>query len=183
MKWTKLKGNMKNLICDKLKHRLGIHLTKYNVSLGEQTRIWITLDKKEVFNASSAKYLMEHDKLWEEVKKKTSKPFPDCLYECFPECIGKVDDMDYTASILEHRGVFNVDLVYNAFIQYPQLSINRALNSENVIFQALALVDRRLGKRTLKALRYNSNVHPLIMQFYELRCEVDNITPFKLTPS
>ncbi len=177
MKWTEVKKNMENLICEKLKHRLSIHLTKYNVSLGEQTRIWITLDKKEIFNASSAEYLMEHDKLWEEVKRKTRKSFPGCLFECFPEFIGKVSDMDYTASILEYRGVFNVDHVYNAFIQYPQLSINRALNSENVISQALTLVDRRLGKRTLEALRYNSNVHPLVMQFYELRCEVENIKP------
>ncbi|MDG0058275.1 hypothetical protein [Priestia sp. P5] len=183
MKWTKVKKDMGNLTCDKLKHRLSIHLTKYNVSCGEQTRIWITLDKKEVFNASSAEYLMEHDKLWEEVKRKTSKPFPECLYECFPEFIGKVNDMDYTASILEHRGVFNAEHVYDAFIQYPQLNIDRALNSKNIILQALALVDRRLGKRTLEALRYDSNVHPLIMQFYELRCEVDNIAPFKHTPS
>lgn len=174
---------MGNLTCCKLKHRLSIHLTKYKVSRGEQTRIWITLDKKEIFNASSAEYLMEHDKLWEEVAKKTSKPFPDCLYECFPEFIGKVNDMDYTARILEYRGIFNVDHVYDAFIQYPQLPIDRALNSENIILQALALVDRRLGKRTLEALTYDSNVHPLIMQFYELRCEVDNITPFKHTPS
>jgi hypothetical protein len=48
---------------------------------------------------------------------------------------------------------------------------------ENVISQALALVDRRLGKRTLEALKYNSDVHPLVMQFYELRCEVENIKP------
>lgn len=85
--------------------------------------------------------------------------------------------MDYTASILEYRGIFNVDHVYNAFIQYPQLSIDRALNSGNVISQALALVDRRLGKRTLEALKYNSDVHPLIMQFYELRCKVENSKP------
>lgn len=138
MKWTKVKKDIENLICDKLKHRLSVHLTTYKVSLGEQTRIWITLDKKEIFNASSAEYLMEHDKLWEEVKRKTSNPFPECLYECFPEFIGKVEDedMDYTASILKHRGVFNVDFVYDAFIQYSQLSINRALNSENVILQA-----------------------------------------------
>ncbi|MGN7480737.1 SF0329 family protein [Priestia megaterium] len=177
MKWTKVKKNMENLFCDKLKYRLSIHLTKYNVSLGEQARIWITLDKKEIFNASSAEYLLEHDKLWKEVQRKTSNPFPECLYECFPEFIGKVSDMDYTASILEYRGIFNVDHVYEAFIQYPQLSIDRALNSGNIISQALALVDRRIGKRTLEALKYNSNVHPLIMQFYELRCKVENSKP------
>jgi len=121
MKWTKVKKDMENLICDKLKHRLSIQLTKYHVSLGEQSRIWITLDKKEIFNASSAEYLMEHDKLWEEVKRKTSKPFPDCLFECFPEFIGKVSDMDYTASILEYRGVTSIMFITPSFsiLSYP----------------------------------------------------------------
>ncbi|MBT2279752.1 hypothetical protein J7E51_17590 [Priestia megaterium] len=183
MKWTKVKGNMESLICDKLKHRLSIHLTQYNVSLGEQKRIWITLDKKEIFNASSANYLMEHDKLWAEIKKETDKPFPDCLYECFPEFVGRTNDLDYTTGILEDKGIFNVDLVYVAFIQYPQLSIDNALNSERVIIKAFALLDKRLGKRKLKNLRYSSNVHPLILEFYKLRCKVEGIMTFENIPN
>lgn len=35
MKWTKVKKDIENLICDKLKHRLSVHLTTYKVSLGE----------------------------------------------------------------------------------------------------------------------------------------------------
>ncbi|MET3689373.1 hypothetical protein ABIC37_004922 [Priestia megaterium] len=119
MKWTKVKRNMEDLICDKLKDRLSIHLTHYNVNFGEQKRIWVTLDTKEIFNASSAHYVMEHDKLWIEIKGRTDKSFPDCLYECFPEFIGKVDGGEYSTIILEYKGIFNVDLVYDAFIQYP----------------------------------------------------------------
>lgn len=176
-----VKRNIESLICDKFKQRLSIHLTQYNVSLGEQKRIWITLDKKEVFNTSSANYLMEYDKLWAEIKKETDKPFPDCLYECFPEFIGKTNDLDYTTVILEDKIIFNVDLVYNAFTQYPQLSIDNALNSENVIIKAIALLDKRLGKRKLKNLKYSSNVHPLILGFYKLRCEAEGIMTFEDT--
>ena len=183
MKWTKVKRNIESLICDKLKHRLSIRLTQYNVSLWEKKRIWITLDKKEIFNASSANYLMEHDKLWAEIKKETDKPFPDCLYECFPEFIGKTNDLDYTTVILENKGIFNVYLVYDAFIQYPQLSIDNALNSESVIIKAFALLDKRLGKRKLKNLRYSSNVHPLISEFYKLRCKVEGIMTFENIPN
>jgi len=179
MKWTKVKRNIESLICDKLKHRLNIHLTQYNVSLGDQKRIWITLDKKEVFNASSANYLMEHDKLWTEIKKKTDKPFPDCLYECFPEFIGSTNDLDYTTVILEDKGIFNVDQVYDTFTQYPQLSIDNALNSESVIIKVIALLDKRLGKRKLKNLKYSADVHPLILGFYKLRCEVEGIMTFE----
>lgn len=179
MKWTKVKRNIESLICDKLKHRLSIHLTQYNVSLGEQKRIWITLDKKEVFNASSANYLMEHDKLWTEIKKETDKPFPYCLYECFPEFIGKTNDSDYTTVILEDKSIFNVEVVYDAFTQYPQLSIDNALNSESVIIKAIAMLDKRLGKRKLKNLKYSSNVNPLILGFYKLRCEAEGTMTFE----
>lgn len=113
----------------------------------------------------------------------TDKSFPDCLYECFPEFIGKTNDLDYTTVILEDKGIFNVDLVYDAFIQYPQLSIDHALNSENVIIKAFALLDKRLGKRKLKNLRYSSNVHPLILEFYKLRCEVEGIRTFEDIPN
>lgn len=179
MKWTKVKRNIEDLICDKLKDRLSIHLTHYNVNFGEQKRIWVTLDKKEIFNASSAHYVMEHDKLWIEIKRKTDKPFPDCLYECFPEFVGKVDDGEYSTTILEYKGIFNVDLVYDAFIQYPHFSIEKALNSKDNIIQALSLLDKRLGKRKLEAIGSNLIVHPLIRKFYELRCEVEGITPYK----
>lgn len=59
---------------------------------------------------------MEYDKFWEEVKRKISKFFSECLYECFLEFIGKVSDMDYIVSILEYRGIFSVDYVYDVFI-------------------------------------------------------------------
>ena len=65
MRWTKIKILIENLLCEKLKKRLNVYATSYNTSLGEQRRIWITLDGKEVFNASSAQFLMKHDKLWE----------------------------------------------------------------------------------------------------------------------
>lgn len=91
MRWTKTKTLIENLLCEKLKKRLSVYATSYNTSLGEQRRIWITLDEKEVFNASSAQFLIEHDKLWEEIRSKTNKSFPDCVYECYPEFVGKSD--------------------------------------------------------------------------------------------
>ncbi|MED4531602.1 hypothetical protein ABET51_15955 [Metabacillus fastidiosus] len=105
---------------------------------------------------------MEHDKLWEEVKRKTSKPFPDCLYECFPEFVGKISDLDYSLLILEQRSIFNVERVYDALVQYPNFSIEEALSSENVIVQALAMIDKRLGKRRLKQLVFYTDTYPIV---------------------
>ncbi len=175
MRWTKTKMLVENLICEKLKKRLNVYATSYNTSFGEQRRIWVTLDNKEIFNASSAHFLVEHDELWEEVKRKTSKPFPDCLYECFPEFVGKINDSDYSMAILEQRNIFNVELVYDALVQYPNFSIEEALSSENNIVQALALIDKRLGKRRLKHLRFYPYTHPIVSMFYQIRCDVEGI--------
>ena len=176
MRWTKTKTLVENLFCENLKNKLSIYATSYNTALGEQRRIWITLDGQEVFNASSASFLMEHDKLWEEVKKKTNKPFPDCLYECYPEFIEKISDMDYSMLILEQRSIFNVNRVYDALVRYPNYSIEDALSSENVMIQSLAMVDKRLGKRRLKHLTISPDTHPLILMFYQLRCEIEGVS-------
>lgn len=166
---------IENLLCEKLKNRLHIYATSYQTSLGEQRRIWITLDDKEIFQASSAHFLWAHDKLWEEVREKTSKPFPDCLYECYPEFVGKFHDLDDSMLVLEQKNIFHVDYVYDAFIQYPNLSIEAALHSEIVMLQALAMMDRRFGKRRIKHLVLDSNTHPLVRKFYQIRCETEGI--------
>ena len=175
MRWSKTKMSIENLICEKLKNRLSIYATNYNTSLGEQRRIWLTLDGKEVFNASSAHFLMEHDKLWEEIKNKTDKPFPECLYECYPQLAGKIDDLDYSMLILEQKNIFNVDRVYDTLVQYPNLSIEEALNSDNIIIQVFAIIDKRVGKRRLRHYVFNPDAHPLILRFYQIRCEAEGI--------
>lgn len=97
----------------------------------------------------------------------------------FQSLLAKTNDLDYTTVILEDKGIFNVDQVYDTFTQYPQLSIDNALNSESVIIKAIALLDKRLGKRKLKNLKYSADVHPLILGFYKLRCEVEGIMTFE----
>ncbi|MDQ1146530.1 hypothetical protein QE429_003357 [Bacillus sp. SORGH_AS 510] len=173
MRWSKTKFLLESLICENLVKRVKIHLTSYNASIGEPRRIWITLDNTEIFNASTQYYLIEHDKLWENVKLMTDKPFPECLYECYPEFVGKFSDQDYSMLVLEQRNVFNVDRVYSALVQYPNLSIDEAICSDNVIVQALAMIDKRLGKRRLHNIRFAPDTHHLIKGFYTIRCDAE----------
>jgi hypothetical protein len=78
------------------------------------------------------------------LRNKTDKPFPYCLYECFLEFVGRASDLDYSTVVLEHQGIFKVECVYNALIQSLQLSIDKALQSEEMIIQAFALLDKRV---------------------------------------
>jgi hypothetical protein len=178
MRWSKTKLLLESLLCENLIKRLKIHSTRYNASIGEPQRIWITLDKTVIFNASSQYFLNKHDKFWEDVKYKTDKPFPECLYECYPEFMGKFSDGDYSMLVLEQRNIFNVDRVYKAFVLFPNLSIDEAVCCNNVIIQALALIDKRLGKRKLRNLRFTPDTHPIIKKFYTIRCDAEGIRSF-----
>jgi hypothetical protein len=39
------------------------------------------------------------------------------------------------------------------------------------------MLDRRLGKRRLEKLELTNETHPLIVDFYKIRCSVEGITP------
>lgn len=62
------------------------------------------------------------------------------------------------------------------------LSINEMLVSGNAIVRALSLLDSRLGKRRLSALQIHDDEHPLVRQFYDLRCEAEGIRTQAMRP-
>lgn len=61
------------------------------------------------------------------------------------------------------------------------LSIDEMLIAENAIVRALAMLDCRLGKRRLRMMQLGEDVHPLVRQFYDLRCEAEGIDPQPVT--
>ena len=64
----------------------------------------------------------------------------------------------------------------SAATEYLQLSIKDALESENYLIKVFAIMDRRVGKRTLEKIR-NANLYKeypeWVQQFYRLRMEKD----------
>ena len=60
----------------------------------------------------------------------------------------------------------------SAVLEYRNLSIQDALNSENYIIKILAILDRRVGKRTLQKIKAEEEYKKYpewVRQFYELR--------------
>ncbi len=54
---------------------------------------------------------------------------------------------------------------------YFDLDPQIALTSADPILKALAMIDRRIGRRTLKSIKLNENEHSLVKTFYALRME------------
>jgi hypothetical protein len=63
--------------------------------------------------------------------------------------------------------------LHDALAAYLNLALADALASEEPIHRALALIDRRLGRRRFEDLRLVPNEHPLVQRLYQLRAETE----------
>ncbi|MBF4984259.1 hypothetical protein FNJ87_07955 [Nonlabens mediterrranea] len=158
MKWSKLRKELKNRLADNLKDRLDYHLTTYQKSTGHLGRAWITWDGKEILNFSN-------QDTWNEFQSYSNE-----LAETHYISHEGIKSTDRIKGNIVEKGEFSkYDFADNAFY-YLSLNVQEAIKSHNPIIKALAVVDKRIGKRTLRELNKSEN-HPLIKHLIELRSE------------
>lgn len=77
---------------------------------------------------------------------------------------------------LEKRKEFDDEEFADALTLYRSLNISEAIYSNNPIVRMFAILDRRLGKRTLQKLTEKIELQPAWLQyFYRLRISAENI--------
>lgn len=64
---------------------------------------------------------------------------------------------------------------YHALEEYCNLSIDEVFASSDLLILALAILDRRVGKRRLELLREQYQKHPLLERLYKLRYDVERM--------
>jgi hypothetical protein len=77
----------------------------------------------------------------------------------------KVDD------ILTKHEIHDPSAITSSIRTYFDLDPQVALSSSDPILKALAIVDRRIGRRTLKSLEIADDEHSLVKTLYALRLE------------
>ncbi|WP_396151441.1 hypothetical protein [Flavobacterium sp.] len=158
MKWSKLRKELKDRLADNLKDRLDYHLTTYKNSTGYIGRAWITWEGKEILNFSN-------QDTWNEFQSYSNE-----LAETHYISHEGIKTTDRTEGKIMEKGEFSkYDFADNAF-RFLNLNVQDAIKSNNPIIRALAVVDKRIGKRTLSELNKAEN-HPMIKQLIELRLE------------
>lgn len=149
-----------------------IHYTVYRAVHEPESRYWITVDGKEIINISELKWVIEYYGLSNELleinncwdfrdeKQKAGyyQPYNDA--EKILKSRGRMSDYDFGTSLKD----------------YLSLTFEEALNSDNMVFKALAMIDGRLGKRRLKDIRLSNNEPQLVKDLYKLRCDVAGIS-------
>jgi hypothetical protein len=180
LQWSKTKFTIESFLCEKLKGRIKVHATVYRKFHDCPSRVWITLDKKEIVSASDISYAVKYEKVYQQMKEKIDLkgiPYNEDWTVMFNskerQKLEKLSDDAEEMMIIQN--IFESYHLYSAFMKYSSLSIEGAMNSENIMIRAYAMLDRRLGKRRLKELQLMEDTHPLIADFYKIRCDVEGI--------
>jgi len=148
MQWSKLKSRVKSLITPELRGRIDFHLTSYRASHDGADKVWITIDGKRIFSCQH----YEHQ--W-------------ASFTAYRSGLRGHE----VESVLREVQIHSPGDFGNAMRLYLTMPVRIALSSHDPLIQAFAIVDRRIGKRSLAKLDLSNCEHALVKAFFELRCE------------
>ena len=151
--WTKIKAKMENeYLADALKGHIQYFVTAYRESHdGDKGRAAILLDGKQIISGSTFEQ-------W-------AKPDFHCWNQCFNVA---EDDLK--------NGWFDQYDFYLSFQAFDNQSIEASLHSKNQLVRVFAILDRRVGKRTLRKLRETIETEPEVFRcFYAIRMEAEGL--------
>ena len=151
----------KENICDCLKGRIKYFVTLYRESDdGWEGRMSVSIDNKEVFKSNTHEWHRLSGELWHNGNRDYEKRNIGCHKE----------------------GVIDVCSFYQSFYFYQNHSIHDSLASDDALIRLFAILDKRVGKKTLKELQPALKTQPEWLQvFYRLRLEAEGILPTKKT--
>lgn len=158
--WSGLRKQLNDCLCASLKGRITYFLTRYHDVHNSYGRASIRDGGKELVNFSWVE-MYRQDRDTNELWKKTGR------WDVHAQELRDKWDMEATYSDLDFL---------NAAAAFLQLPIQDALKSENSLIRVFAVLDKRVGRRTLEKIKISEEYkgYPQwARQFYELRLEAD----------
>ena len=160
--WSGLNKQLTDLLCDPLKGRVTYFLTRYHDVHNAYGRAAILMDKTELAVFS-----------WIEMYNQ----------ECAASKLYYANGLSYCEAEEKLKPEWDKNCTYcemdflRAATAFLQMSVSDALNCEDYIIRIFAILDKRVGKRTLQAIKSEGGYNTLpgwVKQFYELRLSVSN---------
>ena len=174
--WTGVRKRLEqDLLCEKLRGRVQYFLTRYHAAPDQYGRFAVRLDGKEIVfaNPYNERYV---DRTAREVRAELGESRNwVTLYDTdrprYDELFRLVDARCIDANTLE------IYHVMDALRSYLNLPIREALSSENALVRMFAILDRRVGKRTLRRLADSVERQPeWVRPFYRARLSAEGIS-------
>ncbi len=159
--WSKMRSKLENdYLADSLKGRISYFATSYGKCPDHHGRAAILLDGKQIVSGS----------YYEQWSKAPLLPKDETLET---RLTAEFPFMDDTALKF---GQFDQRCFYAAFNEFDNQSIEKSLSSENLLVRIFALLDRRVGKRTLEKLKAGISAEGEIFRlFYNIRAEAEKV--------
>lgn len=185
MSWSKLKQNLESFLSPALQGRVEYRATSYRYLPDKAGSCYIAVDKKNVFNMSDKTTLMKWYQTELEIKNDSGIQIPISNEEIEvlrKETKGLVPEdrllviarsrklSELAKELLSAQSSLsksNFIVVANKFLSTP---LEESLESNDILMNILALVDRRLGKKRILNMAEKIKLkHPIVQYFYALR--------------
>ena len=163
------------MLCECLKGRVQYFFTHYHGAPDNYSRFCVRVDGKEIVFANP----FNLNKIYAYAKKmREERGVQNRRWD------GKVllNDMenseieDEAAKILMLEGNMDMWQIFDAIEIYLKSNVQDAINSENEVVRMFAVLDRRIGKRSLIKLKSQVDKQPVWLRFfYKLRLEAEEI--------
>ena len=160
MRWSGIVKRYETFLAPSLVGRVELRATHYRGAHDDEGRGWITVDGRQVVSFESLPYLIRRYGLSDELQATGMD----------------VHDADEAArAAARQEGLMHLWDYESAVADYPNHSMDEALASPNFIINALAMFDRRLGKRRLAMMGDDDLAHPLASTFLAIRLEAEGM--------
>ena len=158
MTWSGIKNKLENdYLCPALRGHIRYFVTRYHESHDQTGRAAIRLDGEEVLRSNYYDY---RDKLWNRFNLLRDDP----------------TDYQLAYESTLNDGCFDQRVFYEAFHIFDNQNIEESMNSDNPLVRILALLDRRLGKRRLLAMRSEMEKElSWVRAFYVIRMQAEGL--------
>lgn len=175
MRWTKLKQLAEDLLCEKLQGRIHYHVVVHRKSHDQTATFRVTLDGNEVFRASDIPFARQANERGRELQEERKiDPYKwDEDWKTFWESdelkrlhAAYNDAEDEVKAAGQYPAWEAVPLLFD----YVQMPVEEAVVHGHPFIRAVAVLDRRVGKRTLEQLDITNEAN-VIKLFYSIRTE------------
>ncbi|MWC27614.1 SF0329 family protein [Paenibacillus sp. MMS18-CY102] len=185
MSWSKMKQQLESFLSPALAERFEYRATSYRYLPDKAGQCYITVDKKNVLNMIDTTTYIRWYQSELEIKNDPAIQIPisdEELETVRKEANGKIPE-DRLIVIARSRKITelakelmsaqsalsksNFVVVANKFLS---TSIEESMESNDILLNILALVDRRVGKKRILNMSEQIKLkHPCVQYFYELR--------------
>lgn len=185
MSWSKLKQQLESFLSPALHGRVEYRATSYRYLPGKPGICYLAVDKKNVLNMSETTGSIRWYQTEQEIKNDPDLQIPlsqEEIEAIRKETKGTVPEerlqviarnrkiTELAKELLSVQAALSKSNFVTTANKFLSTSVDESLESNDILLNILALVDRRVGKKRMLNMAEKMKLkHPAVQYFYELR--------------